>query len=184
MDKKSKIEFLNEGTEVVIIFANDKKSIEYTSKKEAYEGIQGMLKNKKITKEEFIEFSGAILEQENLPWGDDPKVGFIVVGGFPGFSFMDRMMSEDSVFIIGNSSEPETIFKMCRKGSDHGHVHLAGKGRIILPIRTKFQGLKIIRGLEMDDEITHEEFDKLSKGINESSLPKGTGSRNSGAMVN
>lgn len=182
MDKKSKIEFLNNGTEVVIIFPNGGKSIEFTSKKDAFEGITDMEKKKKITPEEFTKFRDAILAKNELPWSDEPgKIRIMhVVGPFMAPSLLGLLMS--NAFGEDSEEKEETYFKMCNE--DHGHVRIAGQGFITNPIFSKFDGIRLIKGLEDNKRISKEDFEKLSNEIENSPLPVNKESNKKSTNVN
>ncbi len=200
MDKKSKISFSEKGDSVSIVFETGKESLDYTNKKDAFEALIGMAKNKKITPEEFAEFRDAILGKTELPWDETGriKVHVISMGGFPGVERTNGMLGRSGTLEalilsaalsalteeFGAVSEiKETVFKMCGRSKDHGHINVFGQGLYNEPIMTKVHGLMVVDLLKKDKEITKEDAIKLTKEIEESPLPVGE-KNSSSAVVN
>ncbi len=190
MDKKSKISFSEKGDSVSIVFETGKESLDYTNKKDAFEALIGMAKNKKITPEEFAEFRDAILGKTELPWDETGgiKVHVVSMGGFPGVERTNGMLGRSGTLEalilsaalsalteeFGAVSEiKETVFKMCDCGKAHGRIHVVEKGILNRAFKTQKEALDSLPELLARKDITEADVTKLTKEIQESPLPAG-----------
>ena len=165
---KNVIEFSKDGKSFAIKFANGKESLDIESKKEGLEVINKLIRNKKISLEEFKEMAQQIIEAKELPdkvkeEKDDFLEGLI--------EFMSLMMMKEMLHeICPLPDEPVKeaylrIYEKCQKyGVIYGLTFIAG------PITSKKEAIMYLEKLKKEGGINEAEYGKIKAEIEASPL--------------
>lgn len=173
--KNTHLVFLENGTEVKIIFSNKKESIEYESKNDAVAAIFNLSKIGKITDHELMTLTNEVLNSTTLPQGKELSESFRIEMLKKAVSLLKENFNGKIpiVVIATETKEPNVAyFQICpTAGPIHGHIYTK-HGCLKDAVTSQYKGLLMIRGLIKEGDISKEEEEKLIKEVTSSPLPK------------
>lgn len=165
---KNVIEFSKDGKSFAIKFANGKESLDIESKKEGLEVINKLVRNKKISLEEFKEMAQQIIEAKELPdKAKEEKDDFLE--GIMGFiSLMAIAETLKEIFPFPDEPVKEAYLYICKKCQKHGAIY--GRNFQIGPFYSKKQANICLEQIKKEESITEAEYAKLEAEIEASPL--------------
>lgn len=173
--------FSADGTSVEITFGKDgdKKTISYSSKKDAFEAITDLASKKELTPEEFRTMRDQILAKGELEWSNSPEIEMevMLIPSFFGTLLFGGLLDNLT------DSEPveQTTLRMCGCGK-HGHFQTTkGRGPMF---KTQSEALKCIDAGIEQKHILLEEKERLLEEIKNCSLPVGEKIKEEAATAN
>lgn len=174
MEKTTRLKFSSDGTEVLIIFADDKESIYFTSKEEIGNALKVLVQTERITKDDFVKLSTEIDNATNLPDGatdkKDSTHNFSIDGSsiFGLLSLLSTLSELGDTLNMPDEEVKEAYFKMCKCGQKHGRIYV--KNGTTSAFSEKIIALKVVEILKKEGYISEQEVEKLNAEIKASEL--------------
>ncbi len=172
---KNSLTFSEDGTSFIINFASGSESLDIYSKEEGIKAISILAKDSKITDEDHIAMRDQILEAENLPWSADKKTGRL----FSDFAFssiifeialLGSLISLGDRHAAPDKPVKEAYLRVCPSCENHGRIYT--KKGYTNDLESKTYAIAVLNKLKESNEVSEEEFEKVKKQIEESSLPE------------
>jgi hypothetical protein len=172
---KNSITFSEDGTSFVINFASGSESLDICSKEEGIKAIDQLVKEEKLTSEDRVDMRNQILEAENLPWSADRKSrrsfsDFMGNNLFFEIALLGSLLSLGDRYAEPDEPVEEAYLKICPKCNNHGRIYV--KNGFTSDLGSKAHAMEALNKLKDINEVSAEEFEKVKKQIEESSLPE------------
>lgn len=172
---KNSLTFSEDGTSFIINFASGSESFDIYSKEEGINAIDKLVNEAKITIEDYADMRDKILEAKNLPWWSDERKSRRSFSDFMGNNLFFEIALLSSLLSLGDRyAEPdepvkEAYLKVCPSCENHGRIYT--KKGYTNDLESKTYAIEVLNKLKETNKVSEEEFEKVKKQIEESSLP-------------